>query len=277
MSFDFDDFDVRSRFIDLDERTEELERYLSDMPEERESFNEKCKIAYIYHDSALDGIVLTYHELRAAVDRKVMSDSALIPTYQEIKNHSDALDQVQRRAQQEAAAKTRARHPRVPLQQVFDLHMQLNKDLPRKTPGQLRQEMPLHRTYFHDIHDPDAIEAGLKDVCEMVDDGDFRAQHPINQAALFHHKFMQVFPFTHDSGKVGRLIMNYFLIRGGYSPAVIHASDRQHYYEAIKKGPEQLRALIMDSMEAALETGVRHLRDRFSQGVDRRRRAVNRR
>jgi Fic family protein len=277
MSFDFDDFDVRSRFIDLDERTEELERYLRDMPEERESFDEKCKIAYIYHDSALDGIVLTYHELRAAVDRKVMSDSTLIPTYQEIKNHSDALDQVQRRALEELASKTRARHPRVPLQQVFDLHMQLNKDLPRKTPGQLRKEMPLHRTYFHDIHDPDSIEAGLKQVCELVDDGDFRAQHPINQAALFHHAFMKVFPFTHDSGKVGRLLMNYFLIRGGYSPAVIHACDRQRYYESIKKGPEVLRTLIIDSMEAALDTGVRHLRERFSQGVGRRRRTVNRR
>lgn len=123
MSFDFDDFDVRSRFIDIDERTEELERLLSDMPDERESFEEKHKIAYIYHDSALDGIVLTYHELRAAVDRKVMSDSALIPTYQEIKNHSEALDSIRLRALEETGARAQKAKPRVALQQVFDLHL----------------------------------------------------------------------------------------------------------------------------------------------------------
>jgi len=278
MSFDFDDFDVRSRFVDIDERTEELETLLNQMPEERESFDEKCKIAYIYHDSALDGIVLTYHELRAAVDRKVMSDSTLIPTYQEIKNHSDALELMMERARNEAASRTKARHPKVALRDVFDLHILLNKDLPRKTPGALRAEMPLHKTYFHDIAEPELIESELKRACALVEDADFRAQHPINQAALFHHQFMCVFPFAHDCGKVGRLLMNYFLMRAGYMPAVIHASDRQHYYEALKAGPEGLRTLIIDSMEAALETGVRHLKERFSTDLGRRRlRAAGRR
>jgi hypothetical protein len=92
MSFDFDDFDVRSRFIDLDDKHDEVNQLLADLVDEQADFDERCKIAYIYHDSALEGIVLTYHELRAAVDRKVASDTSLIPTYQEIKNLCDALD-----------------------------------------------------------------------------------------------------------------------------------------------------------------------------------------
>jgi Fic family protein len=274
MSFDFDDFDVRSRFIDIDERTLELQTLLGQLPDEEEAFDEKCKIAYIYHDSALDGIVLTYHELRAAVDRNVMSDSALIPTYQEIKNQSDALSLIERRAREEAEKPSRARNPKITYEQVIDLHVLLNRDLPRKTPGALRTEVPLHRTYFHDIHQPDMIEAGLKRVCESVDVAEFRAQHPINQASLFHHDFMHVFPFTNDTGKIGRLFLNYFLIRGGYWPAVVHACDRQRYYEAIKGGPETLRGLIIDSMEAALETSAKHLKDRLTQGMGGRKRRV---
>jgi Fic family protein len=278
MSFDFDDFDVRSRFIDLDERTEELTRLLEQLPEERESFEERCRIAYIYHDSALDGIVLTYHELRAAVDKNVMSDSTLIPTYQEIKNHSLALDLVTKRALGELSQKARTRHAKVTLDDILELHILLNKDLPRKTPGKLRAEMPLHRTYFHNISDPAEIPAGLDRVCALVEDGEFRAQHPINQAALFHHEFMQVFPFTVDSGKVGRLLMNSFLMRAEYMPAVIHASDRQQYYEALKEGPEGVRTLIIDAMEAALEAGARHMKERLASGVGRRQvRAVGRR
>ena len=276
MSFDFDDFDVRSRFHDIDERTEELKSLLLDLPDEQDTFDEKCRIAYIYHDSALDGVVLTYHELRAAVDRKVMSDTALIPTYQEIKNHADALDLVTGRALEEAGRRGQSRHPTITHEQVINLHVLLNRDLPRKTPGELRKDMPLHRTYFHQLHDPDDIAPGLERVLKLVTDPDFRAQHPINQACLFHVEFMRVFPFTHDSGRVGRLFMNYFLLRAGYQPAVIHACDRQRYYEAIKQGPEGLRILVLDSMEAALEASVRHLRERFAGAVNQRRR-LNRR
>jgi hypothetical protein len=84
MSFDFDDFDVRNRFIDLDDKIDELRQLLRDLPDEQADFDERCKIAYIYHDSALEGLVLTYHELRAAVDPDP-SDASLIPTYQEIR------------------------------------------------------------------------------------------------------------------------------------------------------------------------------------------------
>jgi hypothetical protein len=52
-------------------------------------------------------------------------------------------------------------------------------------------------------------------------------------------------------------------MRAGYLPAVIHASDRQQYYEALKHGPEALRSLIIDSMEQAVDAGVRHLRERL--------------
>ena len=272
MSFDFDDFDVRSRFIDLDEKIEEVERLLADMPAERPDYAEMCRIAYIYHDCALDGIVLTYHELRAAVDRSVMSDTALIPTYQEIKNHAGALERIEAQARREKGQSGAIRHPKVTVESIYDLHVQLNRDLPRKTPGELRTFMPLHRTYFHQIHEPEDIEEGLNEVCAMVEDPDFRTQHPINQAALFHHRFMCVFPFANDSGRVGRLIMNYFLMRAGYVPAVIHASDRQRYYEALKDGPEGVRTLIIDSMEAALEAGVRHLNERFAKSLGSKRR-----
>lgn len=263
MSFDFDDFDVRARFSDLDDKMDELRQLLRDLPDEQSDFDERCKIAYIYHDCALEGMVLTYHELRAAVDRKIASDTSLIPTYQEIKNHSDALNVIQEHCREETSKKTRVRNPKVTVQLTHDLHVLLSRGLPRRLPGALRKDMPLHRTYFHDIYEPQNIEAGMQEVCDSVDHPDFRAQHPINQACLYHHAFMKVFPFSDASGKVGRLIMNYFLMRAGYLTAVIHASDRQAYYEALKVGPESLRLIVIDAMDQAVDAGIRHLRERL--------------
>jgi Fic family protein len=267
MSFDFDDFDVRNRFSELDDHVDELSQLLLDLPGEVPDFEERCKIAYIYHDCALEGFVLTYHELRAAIDRKISSDSSLIPTYQEIKNHSDAMDTIRARVDVKVlgAAPKRKRPVEISRAIFDDLHQMLYRYLPRKQPGVLRKEIPLHRTYFHDIADPGLIEAGMESVAAMVEESEFRGQHPINQAALFHHAFMQVFPYVEGSGKVGRLLMNQFLWRAGYLPAVIHASDRQSYYESLKEGPEALRLILVEAIDQATDTGVRHLRDRLKQ------------
>ena len=50
-------------------------------------FDEKFDQSWIYHDNALEGVVLSYHELKAAIDKKIISDVTLIPMYEEIKNH----------------------------------------------------------------------------------------------------------------------------------------------------------------------------------------------
>jgi Fic family protein len=263
MSFDFDDFDVRGRFFDLEEKTEQLNDLMSRMPtDEAADFEEMCTIAYIYHDCALDGVVVTYQELRAVCDRKVASASSLIPLYQEIKNHRDAFQVVYDEAVRAKRNKRKKREP-IESDQVVDMHRLFLRDLARKTPGDLRKEMPLHRTYFHELTEPDEIAGRLKTVCAMTADSDFQAQHPINQASLFHHAFMQVFPFTEGSGQVGRLFMNQFLMKGGYKPAVIHGSDRQRYYESLKDGPAALRLLLLDSMDAGLDAQHKFLREQL--------------
>lgn len=265
MSFDFDDFDVRSRFCDIDEKTDEVKALLRDLPDETDEIRDRCQIAYIYHDCALDGVVVGYPELRAAVDRKVMSDVALIPAYQEIKNQVEGLRNVEQASQAAPRHQRRTTHSPVHAQWMYELHHVLLRDLPRKTPGMLRTDMPLHRTYFHDIADPSRIEAGLEETFELAQSADFRSQHAINQASLFHVQFMRVFPFAVGSGIVGRWLMNYFLMSAGYMPAVIHASDRQRYYESLRDGPGALRDLLLDSMDAALEATSRHLKDRLRQ------------
>lgn len=274
MSFDFDDFELRGRFYDLDEKTERLTTALKRLDEDaRADFDEMCDIAYIYHDSALDGLVVTYQELRAVCDRNVATSSTLIPLYQTIKNHRDALRLVwDSKSWADGGSRRLASQGVLSVEDIVDTHVRLFSDLPRKVPGALRTEMPLHRTYFHQFSDPSHIETELAGIAGMTDDPEFRGQHPINQAVLFHDAFMRTYPFAFGSGQVGRLLMNGFLIRAGYFPAVIHGSDRQRYYDALKRGPEALRLLLLDSMESGLDAAKKFLAER--QGMPARRSSV---
>jgi Fic family protein len=120
-----------------------------------------------------------------------------------------------------------------------------------------RRDMPLHRTYFHDIAQPPRIVPDLTKLLEWTDTPEFRHLHPLQQATQLHHRFMAIFPFTDLSGKVGRLLMNILIMRAGYLPAVLHAIDRQRYYDSLKQQPRVLQTLVTDAIEHVTELGFK--------------------
>ena len=79
---------VDKKFLTIDNKIETLRelRMRANAPIVAE-FDEKLDQSWIYHDNALEGVVLSYHELKAAIDKKIISDVSLIPMYEEIKNH----------------------------------------------------------------------------------------------------------------------------------------------------------------------------------------------
>jgi hypothetical protein len=57
-----------------------------------------------------------------------------------------------------------------------------------------------------------------------------------------------------DSGKVARLVMNLLLLRSGYPPAIIHSTERQRYYEALRGSSATMHAIVQDAMENSLSS-----------------------
>jgi len=59
---------------------------------------------------------------------------------------------------------------------------------------------------------------------------------PIELAAVFHHRFVQVHPFTEGNGRTARLLMNAVLMKYGYPfIAVIPKVDRAKYLRALNE------------------------------------------
>jgi hypothetical protein len=52
--------------------------------------------------------------------------------------------------------------------------------------------------------------------------------------------------------------MNLLLLRAGYPPAVIHATERQRYYEALKSNPNGVATLVHEALVGSVESSVRH-------------------
>src|SRR5215468_9912628 len=96
------------RFFDMDSQLTTLrERQSRVSPALVDEFERRLEISWIYHDSALEGVVLSYSEIKAAIDKKIISDVSLIPSYEEIKAFNAAIEWSRERAKEAAAQKKR--------------------------------------------------------------------------------------------------------------------------------------------------------------------------
>ncbi|MFZ1863055.1 MAG: Fic family protein [Polyangiales bacterium] len=237
----------------IEERVAYLQELMdSASPEVRQEYQERFDIAWIYHDSALEGVVYSMDELKAAMRAEGVPDPALIPVYDEIRNHMGAIAMIR-----EMATRKRAN---VTLDVIKKLFAQLApEELEGKGPPTYRKDMPLHRLYFHEISQPDKISYRMRQLVQWLSDPETKkTMHPVRMASKAHFQLLHIYPFPRHSGKVARLVMNLLLMRAGYQPVIIHATERQRYYEALRNGEDATANLINQALGAAIETAIQY-------------------
>ncbi len=57
--------------------------------------------------------------------------------------------------------------------------------------------------------------------------------HPVELAAVFHHRFVHIHPFFDGNGRTTRLMMNIILLHAGFPLVVILKNDRRRYYRLL--------------------------------------------
>jgi Fic family protein len=240
----------RTQYLDLDDRTEDVRELMRERPRETQEFLEKYELSWVYHECALEGMVLTHAELRQALEPNPgMVDSSMVHAFTEVRNQQNAMEFIKHEA--------KSKYVRYNLSLVKKLYEILYAGLPNRTPVAFRRDMPLHRVYFHDIVQPVQIQPALEQLFDFMQSEEFLRMHPFKQATHSHHRFMEIFPFSDLSGKVGRMMMNLILIRAGYMPLVIHSMDRQEYYEALRLNATQFGKQMMESMDNALDNAYK--------------------
>ncbi|HEY1079693.1 MAG TPA: Fic family protein, partial [Bdellovibrio sp.] len=80
--------------------------------------------------------------------------------------------------------------------------------------------------------------------------------HPVELAALAHHKLVHIHPFPDGNGRTARLFMNLILMQKGYPLVVILKNDRQKYYRALDRADRgntlEIEKLIAQSVERSM-------------------------
>ena len=62
----------------------------------------------------------------------------------------------------------------------------------------------------------------------------YKGDDILKAAAYFHLRFEFIHPFADGNGRVGRTLLNYFLITRGHPPLIIYEDEKDKYYTALE-------------------------------------------
>lgn len=78
---------------------------------------------------------------------------------------------------------------------------------------------------------PEDVE---NDLAELLDEIlDYADKNVLKVAAYFHTRFEYIHPFADGNGRVGRTLLNYYLMIRDHPPLIIYDEDKAAYYEAL--------------------------------------------
>ena len=229
-------------FVQIDRLREQTAAYRPFNQELQQRILNKLRLNWNYHSNAIEGNRLNYGETIALLMHGVTAKGKPLKDHLDITGHDQAIQQML-----DLVGGTR------PLTQtdIRELHkivLQHPYTSAARTPdGQPVQKQitvgayktqPNHvRTITGQIHyytAPESVAAEMTDLVSWVNtELEAATLPPTLIATVFHHAFVAIHPFDDGNGRLGRILMNFVLLRAQLPPAVIQMANRETYYGAL--------------------------------------------
>ena len=81
------------------------------------------------------------------------------------------------------------------------------------------------------------------------------------RSCVFHYEFELIHPFADGNGRVGRTLLNYWLMLNDHPPLIVYDEDKQDYYKALQQYDEEeiLEPLVTFFQRETVQTWQRAL------------------
>ena len=208
--------------------------------------DEQLAIEWIYNSNAIEGSTLTLRETQLILETGLTIGGKSMREHFEVINHKEAIDYVESLV----AGST----PITPFH-VRQIHKLVLTRIDDENAGQYRS-LPV-RIAGAPIQPPEVWDI-QRFVNEWGDwlNGPAQSLHPIERAALAHHRLAAIHPFIDGNGRTARLVMNLLLMRNGYPPTIILRVNRRQYYRVLARADKGNESPLVNLVGRAVERSL---------------------
>lgn len=188
------------------------------------------RVVFAYHSGAIENPEINYHTTREIFENgKLINFSGNLRTVFEIEN--------QKKCYEFLKEKIINREP-VSEELIKEIHKKLTQGTYDETRWKKGERPGEYKKNDYMVADgqgalPADVPDEMKDLCKEMTDVPDKGENILKAAAYLHCKFENIHGFADGNGRVGRTIMNYFLMIHNYPPLVIFNDTKNKYYQAL--------------------------------------------
>ncbi|HAK89569.1 MAG TPA: cell filamentation protein Fic [Nitrospiraceae bacterium] len=209
----------------LDEKLSLLNSYRPLPQASVRKLREQFGIEMTYNSNAIEGNSLTLKETFLVIKEGLTIKGKPLSDHIEAKNHTEALEYLYELIDKDSRSTISERL-------IRELNHIVMRDIDKEWAGRYRNSNVIIGGADHTP--PEALDVPLL-MQELIDlvRRKKKVLHPVELAAVLHHRLVNIHPFLDGNGRTSRLAMNIILMQSGFPLAVILKNDRKKYYRTL--------------------------------------------
>ncbi|MBT3393918.1 MAG: Fic family protein [Waddliaceae bacterium] len=203
---------------------------------------------HVYNSNAIENSTLTLEETDKILHQIDCDRFISAREMFEAKNLARVVSYIEKKAKEQE----------LNLNVMLFLHKILLSNINDDISGRFRKDNEFVRVGSH-------IAPSPKEVVELLEEmfAEYNSTPSLNiikRIAKLHLVFEYIHPFCDGNGRIGRVIINYLLIREGYVPINIKFIDRKDYYQSFREFDLDNKTAIMEKIVGRALTNSYHKR-----------------
>jgi len=209
---------------------------------------------HVYNSNAIENSTLTLEETDKILHQIDCDRFISAREMFEAKNLGKVVSYIEKKAKEQE----------LNLNLMLFLHKILLSNIDDAISGRFRKENEFVRVGSHIAPNPKEVVELLEEM--MIEYNSTPSLNIIKRIAKLHLAFEYIHPFCDGNGRIGRIIMNYLLIREGYVPINIKFIDRNDYYQAFRDFDWDNKTSVMEEIVGKALTNSYHKRLSYLEG-----------
>ena len=207
----------------------------------------------VYNSNAIENSTLTLEETERILLEQELSRNVSVREMFEAKNLSRVMEY----------KRSRARDSELDRDLILLLHQMLIGGINDDIAGRYRREGEYVRVGAHIAPAPEHVESMMEQIV-VAYSSDLETWF-LDKIARFHLEFETIHPFCDGNGRMGRVLINFQLLKLGLPRIIVRNSEKQRYYRAFveyeqRESTKEMERILALALQESLHKRVTYLR-----------------